>query len=143
VSNALLIDKYKLDVEAERISAQIMEYGNYRNEAEGRKDRLYAKYKLLKNEKNLYYRKNPPPDTKITESVVDSLVETDKDVIQAHGDFLKAQEEFGAFDVAYTAVKDKSSKIRDLVTLHGMGYFATPDSFNRKKDKPDPVLMDD
>jgi hypothetical protein len=123
-NSVLKIDKYALDVEAERIPSQIQEYGELRNEKEAEKDRLYALYKVTKNEKNLYYRKNPPADIKVTESVIESLVEVDPQVREAHVVFLQAQEEFGTYDVFYQALRDKSSKVRDLINLFGMGYFA-------------------
>jgi uncharacterized secreted protein with C-terminal beta-propeller domain len=136
----MTIDKFQLDVEAERISASIQNIGEERAVAEGNKDRLYAQYKLLKNEKNLYYRMNPPKDTKVTESVVESLVETDKDVVAARNAFLVAQEEFATMDVAYTAIRDKSSKIRDLITLFGMGYFADSRQAVTKKLRDDSII---
>lgn len=142
MKEVLTIDKYQLDVEAERISASIQNIGNERAELEGKKDRLYAKYKLLKNEKNLYYRQNPPDGVKITESVIESLVETDKEVVQARDEFLIAQEEFNTLDVAYTAIRDKSSKIRDLITLFGMGYFADSRQSVSKKLRDDSIIED-
>lgn len=131
----LKIDKYALDEEAEKLPMLVMEHGEARNEAEGRKDRAYARYKVVKAEKSLYYRKNPPAGTKVTDSTISDLIDADGEVREAHDAFLTAQEEFAILDVVYQAVRDKSSKIRDLIQLHLAGYFGDSRASEIKKKR--------
>ena len=138
----LKIDKFNLDIMAERMPELIQYWGQVKVEAESAKDRLYANYKLLKNEKNLAYRKNPPEGVKITESVIDSLVESDKDVVKAHSDFLDAQENYATYEVAFTAIRDKSSRVRDEISLWLGGYFGDSRQSEAKKANARNIIED-
>lgn len=127
----LSINRHELATASETISEEIDYWGRKAVEAEHEMDRLYRVYRVIKGEVDVKYRRAPLEGLKSTDSSVAGMIEQDPAVAKAWYDHLEAKKQYGYMNTAYQAVRDKSAKIRDLISLWGMGYFA--DSRQQKK----------
>jgi hypothetical protein len=127
----LSINRHELAKESETISEEIDYWGRKAVDAEFEMDRTQRVYRVTKAEVGIKYRKVPLEGLKTTDSAVADMIESDPAVAKAWYDHLEAKKQFGYMDTAYQAVRDKSAKIRDLISLLGMSYFA--DSRQQKK----------
>ena len=71
------LDRFHLDEEASKNASFIAYYGVEAADARAERDSLAMDAKRMRAERELYYRRNPPDDIKITEAVISALVETD------------------------------------------------------------------
>lgn len=136
IDELVSLDRYALDVEAERSAANLQTVGQLCAEARANKDAAEAVLKRVYGETELMVRKIPPAKfglEKFTESSISAIVESSKEVEEATSVLLDAKKKFYELEAAVSALSDKSSRIKDLTSLWIGGYFAEPTT--KKKDK--------
>jgi 1,2-phenylacetyl-CoA epoxidase PaaB subunit len=119
------IDKLKLDAECEVQGAMYYHYAQQRALAIKEADEAADKLKALEAEKELYYRRNPPADLKVTESVISALVVDDRDV-QAQLEEVRRTKH--AVDMLYsitTAMDHRKSALDNLTKLQVSAYYSS------------------
>jgi uncharacterized protein (DUF3084 family) len=124
IEKEVKLDQFKLDVEASKNPSYLAYYGEEAADARAERDKLSLDSKRIRAERELYYRRNPPDDIKVTEGVIASLVETDAQVQALEDKYLKAKEETAQLEAALDAFRDKSDMIKCLTTQFQTGYFA-------------------
>jgi len=77
--------------------------------------------------KQLYYRMTPPDGLKVTETVVSSAVDNDTDVQNARHTVDKSQATVNLLYSAVMALGEKSSRLKDLVSLNNRDYYNSQD----------------
>lgn len=130
------LDRYALDVEAERSAANLQTVGNMCAEARAEKDEAEMELKRWYASAELKIRKSSPSKfglEKFTEGSIAALVEVDEEVMRAGQKLLIAKELYYKLEAAVSALSDKSSRIKDLTALWIGGYYAEPTT--KKTDK--------
>jgi len=117
------LDRYALHLEAEAQSSLTQFYSEKLGEAKAEKDTAEHRVKFLEAEKGLWYRANPPPDVKITDAVIASLIATNDEVVAAQKELLEAKRNVYTYDSAVTALDHKSSMLKILTQLFSSGYY--------------------
>jgi hypothetical protein len=119
------INKYALDEESEISSSILYHYGELLAEAKTKQDSMENNLKVLKAKKDLEYRRNPPADLKITESVISSLVESDLEVVESRNAVLDWTAKVNHYYAAVDSLHDKCNRLHDLVDLWSKSYYST------------------
>jgi hypothetical protein len=130
------LDRFALDVEAERSAANLQTVGQLCAEAKTAKDVADLELKRVRASAELDIRKSPPSRyglEKFTEGSIAALVEVDKGVVEKGNDLLRTKETHSRLEAAVSALSDKSSRIKDLTALWIGGYYAEPAT--KKTDK--------
>lgn len=125
-------NKYDLDGECEKQSNLYFDYMEELSKAKTERDRAKIKLKQLSAVIELEYRKNPPKEIKITESVIESLVQTDKRVKEQEEILIKMNEIVFTLENAVEAIKCKKSMIQELDSLWMTGYYSVPKRGNKE-----------
>jgi hypothetical protein len=120
----VVLDKYKLDDAAAQNPSHMAYYGSEAADSRAERDALDLAVKRKRAERELYYRRNPPDDLKITEAVITALVQSDKEVQKLEDEYLTLKEETNQLEVALEAFRDKSDMVKVLTTQFSSGYFA-------------------
>lgn len=126
ITNDLRIDKLALDDEAEKIASLYHYWSSMLAEAELKENQAKNIWIEKIAVKSLYFRSNPPEGVKITESVIESLVTTDKEVIALRQAYEQATYEAAKLRGDVKALAIKASSITDLRHLAISGYFIVP-----------------
>jgi 1,2-phenylacetyl-CoA epoxidase PaaB subunit len=127
------IDKLKLDAECEVQGGMYYHYAQQRALAIAEADEAADKLKALEAEKELYYRRNPPADLKVTESVIAALVMDDTD-IQAQREVVRRTKH--AVDTLYaitTALDHRKSALDNLTKLQVSAYYSANPSADSQR----------
>lgn len=124
------INRFKLDEENEIQPALYNLYASQQAEAKAARDTTKDKYELVRSQRELYYRRNPPEDLKVTESVISSLTDSDTEVQEAKKELQKATEAVYALDAALGALDNRRSALNNLVELFVKDYYNN----NRQED---------
>ena len=74
-------------------------------------------------ERSLFYRRNPPQDIKATEAVYADLVTTDRAVLDARDNLIKAQEAVNTLYSATSTMEQCKASVDNLVKLQGMRFY--------------------
>jgi hypothetical protein len=118
------VDKYSLDEEMEMNPSLIDNYGVRYADARTDQDRLEVQIKYLSAQKELGFRRNPPTDIKITESVIEALVNSDEELKALKDKLNKAKEDAYTYYSALESLRDKGLRLHDLMELFKTGYFS-------------------
>jgi hypothetical protein len=117
------IDKDKLDDECLKNPSLNQFVGEMQVKAKVEVLNLENQLKAKQAEFDLYVRENPPEKIKITESVVESLIETNPDIIEIRNQIVLAKEKLLYLDVTMSTIEDRKGELKNLVTLWLGGYF--------------------
>jgi hypothetical protein len=117
------IDKDKLDDECLKNPSLNQFVGEMQVKAKVEVLNLENQLKAKQAEFNLYVRENPPTNIKITESVVESLIEINPDIIEIRNQIVLAREKLLYLDVTMSTIEDRKGELKNLVTLWLGGYF--------------------
>jgi hypothetical protein len=129
IDSLVALDRYALDVEAERSAANLQTYGQMHAAARADKDEAEAELKRAYAIAELRVRQSDPHEFglgKFTEDSVTACVESSKEVEDAVKKSLKVRKELYELEATVSALNDKSSQIKNLVSLWIGGYFAEP-----------------
>jgi hypothetical protein len=118
------LDKYALDEEAEMNSSILQYWGELNAESRTALYKVEGELKTLKAQKDLFYRRNPPADIKVTESVIASLVEVDEEVLEKKDEVYEWTEKANRYFAAVDAIHDKGNRINNLKDLWEKGYYS-------------------
>lgn len=121
----LSIDKYALDMEAISMPSIYFRYADLVREAKSvvseKKDNLSA----ITAETNIRIREEASQGgKKLTEKLVESMVDCDKEVLEAKKELRMAQADLDRLNVALSALETKKSEIDNLVKLFCSSYYA-------------------
>jgi prophage DNA circulation protein len=117
------INRFKLDEENEIQPSLFNLYASQLADAKAAKDIAKDKYDLVRSQRELYYRRNPPEDVKITEAVISALVESDTEVQEAKTELQKAIEAVYTLDAAVSALETRRSALNNLTELYVKDYY--------------------
>ncbi len=131
------IDRFKLDEENEIQPPMYAYYASQLSELKSEKDSLADKVQVLFAQKDLYYRRNPPEDLKITENVVKSLVDSDSDIISAKEELRRVEAKLGIMYAAINSFDQRKSALDNLTKLQLQQYYQNNN--NRTYNREDMV----
>lgn len=136
IENLVILNRYALDVEASESAANLQTYGAELAKAKTARDSASAQEEVTRSAVSLKVRKANPLDyglSKFTEDSIEAIVNTDQEVVDAVKALLKAKEDVYLLEAAVNALNDKSSRIKDLVSLWIGGYYAEPSDGKAKR----------
>lgn len=135
VKRDIAVDKTKLDEMSEVQSSKYYFYAcqlsEVKNELEGKENDL----KAVLATRELFYRRNPPIDLKITEGVVTALVNADKEVLDARDAVRVAKEKVSAMYDIVNALDVAQKSTDNLVKLHINKYYNTTENTSGMRDR--------
>jgi hypothetical protein len=123
-SDDVKVDKYSLDEEMEMNPSLLDKYGTLYADARSDQDTLETKIKFLSAKKELEYRRSPPTDIKVTESVIEALVNSDLEIKELKDKLNNAKEDSYTYYSALESLRDKGLRLHDLMELFKTGYFS-------------------
>lgn len=118
------INRFKL---AEECEVQPSVYAFYAEEyAKARADRDAEKDKLdlILGQREMYLRRNPPEDVKVTESVVNALLIQDTEVQDAKERFRKAQAKVDILYASTASLEHRKAMLDNLVSIWNKEYYS-------------------
>ena len=118
------VSKYNLDTLSEEQAALSLKYGEKVAEARQARDEAKQRLDLKKADVELYIRKNPSSDLKVTEAIVSALVTQNAEVQLCTSDLIAATRDLNEWEAAERAIDIRKGSIDNLVRLHGSQYFA-------------------
>ena len=118
------IDKYALDEEMEMNPTLLDKFGVKYADARARQDKLEVQVKYLSAKKALEFRKNPPPDVKVTDSTIEALVNSDEELLKLKEELNEAREDSYTFYASLETLRDKGLRLHDLMELYKTGYYS-------------------
>lgn len=124
-SKILEINKLQLDKEWQELPSYYAYYSEELNKKRAEKDKLLQQINVLRAEKDLYYRRNPPYDVKITESVVQSLIECDSDISTRKEKLQELDAQIALLYTAVNSIEMKKTALEYLTKLYLSGYYGT------------------
>lgn len=123
------INKYKLDEECLSHSSLYFRYSSMQADAKTRVSKAKDNLELVEAERNLAIRKElAESGTKTTESMINSILIVDKEVIEAKNQVREAEDIFMKLSVAVQAFEHRKSELDNLVKLYCSGYYSVPNS---------------
>jgi hypothetical protein len=129
IDDLVALDRYALDIEAEKSAASLQTYGQMHAQARADKDTAEAEMKRVSAEVELEVRKTDPHEfglDKFTESSIAAVVGASREVDDVVKKLVEAKKKVYELEAAVSALNDKSSQIKNLVSLWIGGYFAEP-----------------
>lgn len=123
------INKYKLDEECLSHSSIYARYSLKQVEAKIEISKAKDFLELIQSERNLSFREGLVKiGTKTTESMIDKLVSSDTQVIEAKEKLREAEDIYSKLSVAVSAFEHRKSELDNLVKLYCSGYYSIPNS---------------
>jgi len=123
VKRDVKINRFKLEEESEKQPSLYFYYANELAELKGKKDKMENKLNLILAEVELSIREKPPEKIKITESVIKSLVEKNKKVIEIKKRLAEIKEEIYVYSAVVSALEQRNSQLKVLKDLFLANYF--------------------
>lgn len=124
------IDKHRLDEECERQPLLMHEMAVLQADEEDREATAKADMELVEAEVELLVRQDPtkfiPAGTKVTETLIASLVKVSKRFQQAQRAYLAAKHSAATAKAGVSGAEHRKRMIEKLVELQGRDYFAAP-----------------
>lgn len=125
----IYINKYKLDEECLSHSSIYARYSLKEVEAKTAVSRAKDFLELIQSERNLSIREElAKVGTKSTEAMIDKLVSSDTQVIEAKEKLREAEDIYSKLSVAVSAFEHRKSELDNLVKLYCSGYYSVPNS---------------
>lgn len=123
------INKYKLDEECLSHSSIYARYSLKQAEAKTEVSKSKDNLELVQAERNLIIRDElAKSGTKSTEAMVDKMVASDEEVVEAKNKLREAEEILAKLTVAVQAFEHRKSELDNLVKLYCSGYYSVPNS---------------
>lgn len=117
------VNRLKLDEENEIQPSMYAYYAYELAEAKRNKDEANDALTALYAQKDIYYRRNPPDDIKVTESVIKSIVDMDSDILDQKERLRKADAELSMLYAAINSLDQRKSALDNLTKLHIKQYY--------------------
>lgn len=118
------LNKLDLANETEKQSMILQYYYEKLAQAKGARDKAVIALDLREAELNLEFRRNPPPDLKVTEAVIESLVATHSDIVELTQDLAEMKEELYLYEGAVETLRAKGEMLKLEVQLFNAGYYS-------------------
>lgn len=125
------INKFKLDEENEIQPSLYIYYSELLADAKAEKDKAIDSFNLVKAEREMELRKNPPDGIKITEAAIEALLAQDRKIQKYETKIFEAKKRVYHLEAAVNALEHRKSALRNLTTLFVAGYYSLPE---RDKD---------
>jgi hypothetical protein len=117
------IDRFKLEEENE-IQPMIYSYwAKQYAEARTIKDEQEDKLDLIVAQRGMFIRENPPPDVKITEGTISSLLAQDADVLAQKECVRAANANMYMFQAAMGGLDSRKAALDNLTSLYAKNYY--------------------
>lgn len=130
-SKDVAINRFKLEEENELQSSLHNHYGTEQVEAKDDYNAKKDNLELTEARRELYYRKNPPNDLKITEAVISALVIEDTEVQNAKEALRVAEKALNTLDMYMKSIDMKRSALGNLTELYTKEYYN-----NNRQEEP-------
>lgn len=117
------INRYKLDEECAHQSTLYLYYSDILADAKAQEDADEDELDKVLAEVEMKYRKDPPEDLKITDSVIKALVEKDLRVETAKEKLRKSKKWKYRVESVVNSLGHKKSELDNLVVLWSKGYY--------------------
>lgn len=117
------LDKNNLAEEDVQFAETYYYYAKELGAAKSNLDTAKTNLSATKGRRELAIRKSPGTDLKITESVISALVDSDTEVMAAEQDVDAAQEKVNLLFAAVMAMNEKSSRLKELISLDNRNYY--------------------
>lgn len=125
MSNELRIDKFNLDDELVSQAEIFYKVAEKHIDSIDERDRLYQSLKNIESGLSLEVRSNCENEgKKVTEKVIETLVNTNPQRLVAQEDYLKAKKKCDDLAVMKEALQQKSYMLKELVQLYVAGYYS-------------------
>jgi len=119
----LKINRFKLEEECVK-NVSFHDYvAEIYAQTKAERDKKENELKKLMAEKDLFFRKFPPKDLKVTESVISSLVETDSVVVKKKKELLDIRERYYMLEAFMSVLESRKYEVQNLVKLWIGGYY--------------------
>lgn len=129
------IDPHALDVACVEQSNLHFKWAEKSIKWRGEADRLKRVKDIVEAEVEIKIRKHPTVyglelgrNGAPTEGAIKSAAQNHKEVRKAHDDWLTARDSSATYDAALASIETKRRMLEALITLHGQGYFSTPNA---------------
>lgn len=125
ITEDVKIDKMHLEVENEWYAAKYQFYADGLAGAKSELDLAKENLEATEARRELFWRRNPPDDLKVTESVITALVADDKEVQDAKDAVRIAQEKVNTMYSAVNSMDKVGTGIDNLTKLAIAKYYQT------------------
>lgn len=130
----LSINKYRLDEECLSHSSIFGKYSLMQIEAKTELSKAKDNLELTEAERNLAFRDEFARNgTKVTESMINSALITDKEVIRAKRKVREAEDVYNKLSASVQAFEHRRSELDNLVKLYCAGYYSAPTASSEAK----------
>lgn len=133
---SIKIDILSLDEEWLKQPLLVHEYSQRWVAADAEMEQLKDELKLKRSEIYLRLREEHE-GSRVTEANLNSLVDSNSQIIEINNKIHAKREELGVFRAARDAVQAKGAALENLVKLHGQQYFSTPNVKEAQKRAED------
>jgi len=117
------INRFKLDEDCELQPSLYHYYAEEQANARAERDACKDKLELILGQREIYIRRNPPDDMKVTEAVVTALLVQDTEVLTAREALRKAQAKVDILYAATTALDHRKGMLDNLVSMWSKDYY--------------------
>lgn len=124
--NDVKLDRFNLEVEAERQPSLFQYWSEQLADAKSERDRMDNRLKTRSAEIELEIRRCPPPDIKLTESVVAAYIQSNVELEGMRAELLAQQKHVAHLEGAVRAFEQKKSMIEVQMRLWAAGYYSNP-----------------
>jgi hypothetical protein len=132
----LAVDKFNLDEHWENQTLLYAKWAERHVESCAERDRLNERLEIRRGELNLKVRVEGLPDgIKITESVVESYINTHEDIMKLHNEMLEINEAIAYLSVAKSAMDHRRKSLEGLTDLYCHDYYTSDPKIKHEAKK--------
>lgn len=125
IKNDLKINKYKLDEECLTHASTYNRYAEMATKSKTELTKAKDKLALITAERNIAIRKElSESGSKATEKMIESYIETDKEVLKAKKEVREIEEINATFNAMLDSFDHRKSELDNLVKLYCAGYYS-------------------
>lgn len=144
LENELKINPYKLKEECVSHSGLYYKYSDACREAKDKVSRAKDNYELVKSQRELEIRRKCKDDgVKTTEKVIESMVNSDDEVVEARNNLREVEDVYANLEVAVNVMRTRKDELDNLVKLAVSNYYQTTDKVKISDDTSDDMMRHD
>jgi len=125
IESDLKINKYKLDEECLTHSSTYNRYAEMATKSKTELTKAKDKLSLITAQRNIAIREEiAKSGSKVTEKMIESYLETDKEVLKAKKELREVEEVNATFNAMLDSFDHRKSELDNLVKLYCAGYYS-------------------
>lgn len=130
----VIINKYKLDDECQKHPGIYYYYSEELAKLKSRLDHEKEKLSFMESELELFIRKNPPDNIKITEQTIKAYINVDTNLKTQREEVNIVKKQIYHFETAVKILEHKKTMIKNLVELFISRYYSEPKEDNESNN---------